>query len=53
MESWISLWKAVFIISVSAFAIMAVWVTIAGAFDIKSLLKTLKDEQDARSSNQD
>ena len=39
--SWMLLWKIVFIVGVVGFAGMAVWVTIAGARDIKRLLKQI------------
>ena len=45
MSAWATLWKAVFVIGVGAFAIMAVWVTIQGARDIRFLLRTLRDER--------
>lgn len=44
MDFWILLWKAIFIVSLTVFAGMAVWVTIGGARDIKRLFRTL-DEQ--------
>lgn len=44
VEFWMTLWKVVFIVSVGAFSIMAVWVTIGGARDIKRLLTTLKGD---------
>ncbi|GMU94164.1 MAG: hypothetical protein AMXMBFR4_32220 [Candidatus Hydrogenedentota bacterium] len=48
MEFWVSLWKWVFILSVGAFSLMSVWVTIQGAFDIRSLLRTLREEHAAK-----
>lgn len=48
MEFWTVLWKGVFIISVSAFAMMAVWVTIGGALDIRYLLRLLKEEHEKK-----
>jgi hypothetical protein len=44
MEFWMVLWKFVFIVSVGAFSVMSIWVTVQGAFDIRSLLRTLRDE---------
>lgn len=44
MSFWIALWKTVFVFGVTAFAIMAVWVTVQGARDIKFLLATLREE---------
>lgn len=43
MEFWIILWKAVFIIAVVIFCIMALWVSIGGYFDLKKLFRKLKD----------
>lgn len=40
-----TLWKVVFIVSVAAFSVMAVWVTIGGARDIKRLLSLLKGDE--------
>ncbi len=44
MNGRIFLWKAVFIVGVTVFAGMAVWVTIGGAKDIKKMLKAMDDE---------
>jgi len=38
MSFWIFLWKFVFIGGLSVFAVMAVWVSIAGWADVKKLL---------------
>lgn len=43
MTLWMTLWKWLMILSVGGFAIMAVWVTIQGARDIKSLLISLRE----------
>jgi len=45
MTFWIFLWKAFFIITVSAFAFMAVWVTIGGWHDIKELFHELSQRK--------
>ena len=42
MSFWMALWKWLMILSVGSFSIMAVWVTIQGARDIKALLHSLK-----------
>ena len=42
MGFWIVLWKAVFILGLGIFAVMAVWVTIAGWRDIKSLFASIE-----------
>lgn len=39
---WVLLWKAVFLITVSVYAVMAVWVTFRGALDIRDMLIDLK-----------
>jgi len=41
---WIVLWKLVFVFGVGAFGLMALWVTVQGARDIKFLLDTLRGE---------
>ena len=43
MTFWVVLWKLVLIGGLGLFAAMAVWVTIGGFFDVKKLLKTLKE----------
>jgi hypothetical protein len=45
MSFWIWLWKAVFVVGVAVFAVMAVWVTIQGWRDIRSLFGTLAEER--------
>jgi hypothetical protein len=44
IELWIVLWKAVFVLGVGLFAVMAVVVTIGGALDIASLVRTLRSQ---------
>ena len=44
VEYWILLWKFVLIAGVGLFAMLAVVVTIGGAFDIRKLLRTLREE---------
>ena len=44
LEYWIMLWKAVFIIGVGLFSLLAVVVTIGGACDVRKLLATLREE---------
>ena len=41
MVFWIYLWKSVLILGLVLFALMAVWVTIGGARDIKKLFKKM------------
>lgn len=44
LEFWIVLWKAVFIIGIGLFAVLAVGVTVGGARDVRRLLGTLREE---------
>ena len=53
MMFWIILWKAVFILGVGIFAIMSVWVIIAGFKDIKKLFATINKEHDEAVSDQE
>ena len=46
MMFWIALWKGVLIFTVGIYAIMAVWVTIQGAFDIRSMLSDLRERHE-------
>ena len=46
MHAWMLLWKIVLIAGIVLFSIMAVWVTIWGAFDIKKLLQSLNTEHE-------
>ena len=45
MSFWIVLWKIVLLGTLAAFSIMAVLVTIGGAFDIVKLLKRLREDE--------
>ena len=51
-EIWMAIWKWVFVVGVSLFAIMAVYVTIGGVRDIKRLFRRL-DEAHARDEQAD
>jgi len=44
--NWELIWKVVFVVFVSMFAVMSILVTILGAFDIKRLLKQLDETDD-------
>ena len=44
LEFWILLWKAVLIGGVGLFAVLAVVVTIGGAFDIRRLFQSLRED---------
>ncbi len=46
MTFWIWLWKAVFLVTLTGFSLMAVWVSIQGARDIKPLLEVLRGRHD-------
>ena len=39
---WIITWKLVLILTLAAFAVMAVFVTVGGAVDIRNLLRRLQ-----------
>ena len=47
MQAWMLLWKIVLIAGIAMFGLLAVWVTIWGAFDIKKLLQSLNAEHEA------
>jgi len=44
MNGWMLLWKIVFVVGVTLFAGLAVWVTIAGFGDVKRLVGKIKEE---------
>ena len=44
--TWELIWKLVFIIVLSSFAVMSIVVTVLGARDIKRLLQQLRDEDE-------
>lgn len=44
--SWMMLWKLVLLMSIGCFAIMAVIVTIGGAFNIRKLFRRLRANED-------
>ena len=46
MNAWIVVWKVVLLFGLGIFAVMAVWVTIAGFRDIKKLFATLRKSHD-------
>ena len=43
-DLWLMLWKGVFVIGLIIFVIMAVWVTLGGWADIRSLLQGLEEK---------
>lgn len=46
-DNWIILWKIVLIAGLSAFSVMAVWVSIGGFFDVKKLIKGMQEASKA------
>ena len=46
MVFWMAMWKAVFLVTVTGFALLSVWVTIQGARDIGFLMRTLRARHD-------
>jgi len=50
LEFWILLWKIVLIGGLILFGSMAVWVTIAGFYDIKRLFKRLAENREEEES---
>ena len=47
--SWVLIWKSVFVVGVAIFAVMAIWVTIYGARDIKRLLTRIDESHREKS----
>ena len=45
MESWAILWKWFVILGVGIFAVVSVWVTIAGLFDIRRMFRELRRQK--------
>ena len=50
MQAWMLLWKIVLIAGMILFGVMAVWVTIWGAFDIKKMLQSIQSEHETGSN---
>lgn len=42
MDFWVGFWKIIFIGTVSIYAVVALWVTVQGARDIKSMISDLR-----------
>ena len=53
MESWATLWKVIFICSVTAFGLMAVWVTFGGFLDIKRMFSELRSSASSETTKDD
>jgi L-asparagine transporter-like permease len=45
-EFWAALWKYMLVIALVVFGALSVWVSIGGFFDVKKLLKQLKEGKD-------
>ena len=50
MTFWIIFWKIVFIVTVTLFAVMAVWVTISGIGDIRRLFVRIDERHRTHST---
>lgn len=50
MTLWMTFWKFFFVITLSLFAVMSVWVTIGGFADIKKLFRKMEE---ARNEQED
>ena len=46
MQVWMLLWKTVLIVGMLLFGLMAIWVAIWGAVDIKKLLRSINTEHE-------
>ncbi len=53
IEFWICLWKIVLIGGVGLFVALAVVVTIGGAFDVRKLFRTLREEHAKEAAAED
>ena len=47
MAFWVVLWKGVFLATVGIYGVMAVWVTVQGARDIKSMMADIRQRHEA------
>jgi hypothetical protein len=45
---WIATWKIVLILTLAAFAVMTVFVTVGGAVDIRDLFRQLRAAEEER-----
>lgn len=54
METWMIVWKVVFIVVLALFALLSIWVTIGGFKDIKELFAAmdLAQQEAERDKNQ-
>jgi len=47
MDGWMLAWKIVFVVAIVIFTAMAVWVTIGGFKDIKTMLARIQQHHQA------
>ena len=48
MNGWVTLWKIFFAVAVGSFALLSIWVIIAGMADIKQMFKDLRQFKSAK-----
>ena len=51
MTFWVPLWKYVFLAGVSSFAVLSLWVAIAGWGDIKRMFRALSSKVISREAD--
>lgn len=51
MAGWIEFWKFTIYASVAVFAVMSIWVIIAGFGDIKRMFRDLREQRDSNSAD--
>ena len=51
MEGWIAFWKFTIYGGVTIFALMSLWVIVAGYADIKHMFAALRDQRDSNSGD--
>ncbi len=52
MEFWNGLWKYIFFVSITGFAVLSLWVAVAGLRDIKRMFADLRRGQDERGNGE-
>lgn len=52
METWMIVWKVVFIVVLALFALLSIWVTIGGFKDIRELFATMDAAQQEANQKQ-
>jgi len=53
MEFWLPIWKWTLILGVIAFAVLSVVVIIGGAFDIRSLFRSLAKQHEQQTPDEE